>query len=102
MLNQASLLRCTPSLCVQVSFGEVVSSGRAKGTVLWGAKVELHPTCQGLWLDLLPDSWQEETDMSKVSSTRRHTNTSGAGRATHQPPTNRLYKNNLLHIHCCS
>jgi len=61
---------CTPSLCVQVSFGEVVSTGRALDSVLWGAKVELRPICPGLWLDLLPDSWQQETDMSKVSSSR--------------------------------
>jgi hypothetical protein len=51
-----------------VTFGTVVSRGRAAGSSerLWGVRVALAPTVHGLWLDPLPGSWQQRCDLAQV------------------------------------
>lgn len=52
---------------LQACFGSVASVGQVEGYIPWGASVQVKAAAHGVWLDLLPDSWQEAADLQKVS-----------------------------------
>jgi hypothetical protein len=51
---------------LQACFGTVASLGVAEDTDKWGVSAACCPVLHGAALDLLPASWQEQTDMQQV------------------------------------